>query len=100
MAFVKSLPMTYDETVVPVGEIARQVVVARRKGDDWYMGGLAGEREQAGTVSLNFLNEGRNYELKMVDDDGVPSQRTVRKGDVLSYRMRAGGGFVARLTVR
>ena len=99
-AFARSLPMTYDETVVPVGEIAKSIVVARRKGTTWYVGGLAGTRAQAVDFALGFLTRDRPYALRLVRDDGTVETRTVTADDKLSVSMVSGGGFVATLSLR
>lgn len=96
--FVKCLPMTYDNTVVPVAEIAKKIVVARQKGTTWYVAGLCGERADKAEFALDFLEEGVDYSLEMWCDEASPKVRTVRKGEVLSVPMLAGGGFAAILT--
>ena len=40
LSFLSNVPVTWDETVVLDGEIGEYVIVARKKGDDWYVGWL------------------------------------------------------------
>ncbi|MGJ8691858.1 MAG: glycoside hydrolase family 97 catalytic domain-containing protein [Thalassotalea sp.] len=42
-AFIKGLPLTYDESQVLVGDIGQAYVVARRKADKWWIGGVVNE---------------------------------------------------------
>ena len=95
--FIRRLPMNYDDTIVPVAEIARKIVVARRKDDTWYLAGLVGEKAQTVSFPLDFLADGRSYSLTLIRDDGESERRMVRKSDVLSVDITSGGGFVATI---
>ena len=37
--YIASLPVVFDKTIVPQGEIGKYIVTARKKGNDWYVGG-------------------------------------------------------------
>ena len=37
--YIVSLPVVFDKTIVPQGEIGKYIVTARKKGNDWYVGG-------------------------------------------------------------
>ena len=41
--FLKTVPVTWDETRLLMGEPGQFVVMARRHGDQWYIGGINGE---------------------------------------------------------
>lgn len=92
--FVKSLPMTYDETRVLVGEISKRIIVARRKETVWYVGGISGSKASTISLTADFLEPNCGYQLMMVSDDGLVV-RTVHRGEMLNVKMSAGGGFVA-----
>ncbi len=96
--FVKRLPMTYEDTVVPVGEIAKKMVVARRQGTTWYVAGLCGEAPESAAFALDFLTDGVEYTLELWRDDVKHEERRVKKGESLSVEMLAGGGFSAILS--
>lgn len=102
--FVKALPMTYDESRVVEAEVAKHVTVARRKDDRWYLAGLTGAAAHMVRINLDFLPDGKTFQLKLVTDDFKTSDecrqakaelRLVRKGDVLEIKMDKAGGFVA-----
>lgn len=95
--FLKALPWTYDETRVLDGEIAQRLVVARRKGDRWFLGGMSGARAQETSIGTEWLEPGVTYELKAVTDAGTDA-RMLRRGDPLRVRMSAAGGYVATVT--
>jgi alpha-glucosidase len=99
---IKSIPSVWDETFVyPQSEIGEIAAFARRSGDVWFLAILNGLTGRNIGVPLHFLAR-RGYRATLVRDqmnepaglriENVP----VRHGQVLSIKMRAGGGFVAR----
>ena len=99
---IKSVPSTWDETRVLTGsEIGELVLVARRKGDTWFVAAMSGPAAQTMQVPLSFLPPGR-YQSALVRDD-APDGSTVRvesrvhtQKDMLALELRAGGGFLGR----
>ena len=51
-------PTTWDETRALGGALGEYVVVARRKGDRWFVGALSNEMERRIDLPLGFLGEG------------------------------------------
>lgn len=106
LEFVKALPWTYDDTRVLDAAVARHLVLARRRGETWYLAGMTGDAARTASVALDFLPEGRNCALTLWRDDAadaasprgyVRETRRVRRGDRLEIPMSPGGGFVALL---
>jgi alpha-glucosidase len=53
---VQQIPVVWDETVVlPQSEIGELVLLAKRKGRDWYLIALNGETPKSLSIKLNFL---------------------------------------------
>ena len=104
--FIVEVPTWWDETRVLKDSIAELLVMARRKGDVWYLGGMSGERSHAVSLSLGDLLKGQGRMHLWEDVDArFPNQlrkRSVDVGvdDVLKVHLEAGGGFVARLEER
>ncbi|NEW78353.1 MAG: glycoside hydrolase family 97 protein [Gelidibacter sp.] len=67
--FISNVPSVWDETIVlPQSKIGELAILARRKGNDWYLGVLsAGEKKQL-EVNCEFLKEG-NYSSEIFSDD-------------------------------
>lgn len=107
-AFMKQLPMTYDETRVLDAQIGRHLVVARRKGRTWYLAGMTGAAAVTTTLDFAFLPSHATATLTLWKDDPaagagrvcgtVRETRTVGCHDKVVVPMAAAGGFVA--TVR
>ena len=97
--FVKQLPTVWDETKMVYGYPGRDVVMARRSGEKWFLGGINGEKKNKEIVlTLDFLGMGRTYTAKLiVDGDDYKSlnykEIQVKKGDKFPVKMLPCGGF-------
>jgi alpha-glucosidase len=109
MEFLSAVPPVWDETKVLDGKIGEYAVIARQAADgDWYVGAMTGSAAHELDVVLDFLDTG-NYEAHIYQDGpnvekfAADLERLVRpakKGDRMTIKMAAGGGFEARLTRR
>jgi alpha-glucosidase len=101
--FLKSVPVTWDETKYITGEPGSEIVLARRKGDVWYIAGINGEKkEKELTLRLPFIKEGK-YKLELITD-GIKDTTFEHiqsdfdgGGDTFNIVFLARGGFVGRL---
>jgi len=66
--FLKDVPTSWDETRVLEGEIGRFIVIARRKGDRWYVGAMTNEEGRKLSVPLSFLSPGRRWQARIWQD--------------------------------
>jgi alpha-glucosidase len=103
--FIAAVPEVWDETVALDGKIAEHIAIARRKGNEWYVGALTNWDPREMELDLSFLGEG-NYKAE-VFRDGVNADRVgsdhkhetidVPKDRKLKIAMAPGGGYVARI---
>ena len=103
IAFLKAVPAVWDESKLLAGEPGKLVVVARRKGQDWYVAGISGtDTPQTVTVSLAALGPTAHSLAMIVDGKGPRALTSVTKavavGGTLTVDLQSRGGFVARLT--
>lgn len=103
-SFLKNVPNTWDDTKLLDGYPGRYVVIARKKGDGWYVGGInsGGRREKVQNLKFDFLPEGKPYKLTLLSDgehDQVFTTKylVVNKSDDIDVRMFRRGGFAAYL---
>ncbi len=106
-SFIARIPTTWEETKVLEAKISDYILLARRSGDNWYVGGMTDEGQRIFTMDFSFLEEGGNYEIEWIED-GINSDRiakdylkktqSVKQGDVLEINMNSGGGWVAIIT--
>ena len=99
--FVKLVPAAWDETRFLGGDIDSHVVVARRKGKDWYVGVMGTEQPRDVNVPLSFLGDGR-FKARIWADGDSPttlniSERIVGAADSITLRLAPSGGAAIRI---
>jgi alpha-glucosidase len=103
--FVTRVPTWWDETRVLDAEIGRRLVTARRRGQAWYVGGIAAGPPFEVALPLTFLGPG-TWSARVWQDaaesDADPNQldvetRQVAACDPLRVRLATDGGFAAEL---
>jgi alpha-glucosidase len=100
--FVKMVPTTWDETRFLAGDIDDYVVVARRKGKDWYIGAMGNEKPHKISLPLKFLGDGK-FRAKVWEDGATAttlreSERAVSSTDALELKLAPSGGAAARIS--
>jgi alpha-glucosidase len=102
--FLTTVPANWDETRVLMAELDRVLVVARRRGNVWYLGGMTGDKSASVDLPLAFLGDG-DFTAELLldaagDDPTKLENRQLNANANASLRIEipAGGGFVA--TVR
>jgi len=106
LEFFDHVPTAWDDTRVLHGQIGQYAVIARRRGADWYLGGMNSGQERTLDVPLTFLPPGRPYVAQIYSDDPAVATRThvkierlpVDADSVLKFKMSAQGGQAVRLT--
>jgi alpha-glucosidase len=103
--FLRAVPTSWDETRVLEGVIGESIVVARRRGREWFVGALTNEQPRTIHVPLRFLGRGA-YTLNAFADGSDaandPKQLSVstsrvRAGGILTLRLAPSGGYAAHL---
>lgn len=105
MEFLRAVPTTWDDTRVLGARIAEYVLVARKSGRDWYVGGMSDWDARDLEVDFSFLPEG-NFTLDAYED-GVNADRNasdynktstqVNRTTKLKIHLASGGGWAARI---
>ncbi|WP_290797601.1 glycoside hydrolase family 97 protein [Flavihumibacter sp. UBA7668] len=100
--FITGLPVEWDETrVLEPSAIGDVVVMARRKGSDWYLVAVTEKPIANLIVPLDFLGQGE-YSGKLLRDDPSSATSLIESGgrysstNSITISLRAQGGFVAR----
>lgn len=91
LGFWRHLPTTWDETRVIQGDIGRRAVVARRHGQEWFLGAISPGEGKFG-IPLKFLPAENNFTAQKYFDTpgGVQMEelrvdsRTVIEADIAS----------------
>lgn len=104
--FITSVPVNWDETRVLVAEAGQYIVMAKRRGDQWFIGGITNDKQREVEVTLSFLPEGKELHMTSFVDgvnadrmamDYRMEQRTVNRNTKLSIKMARNGGFAAAI---
>jgi alpha-glucosidase len=105
-AFIKDVPTVWDDTKVLAGHPGDFIVMARRRGQNWYMGSMTDENPRKLGVPMSFLDQGTKYTATIYSDaldaDKNPehvilSETGVTSSTVLSITMVAGGGHAVSI---
>lgn len=110
--FISSLPTVYDEMRCIMGKMGEYIVIARRKGNDWYVAGETNWNAREIDLTSSFLPSG-TYEITAFMD-GVNADKVAtdyqtftmtvplshEPYESISIRMASGGGFAAKLIRR
>jgi len=94
-----------DEIKILEAKVSRYIITARKKNNDWYIGGMTDWTSREFTLPLDFIDE-ENYTSELCMDgvnadsyasDYVIKKFIFRKGEPLKIKMAQGGGFLLRL---
>ena len=105
MEFLKPVPSVWDDTKPLSGKISDYVVVARRSGNDWYVGAMTDWTARDLDIDFSFLPDG-DFHMQSYEDgvnaDRMASDYKMKKSDVnkstkLKVHLAPGGGWAAHL---
>ena len=71
--FLVEVPTTWDETRFVAGEPGEYVVVARRSGKTWYLGGMTNWTSRNLSLPLSFLGDG-SFEANVNSDGSLDGE--------------------------
>jgi alpha-glucosidase len=98
--FLQNLPESWEETMLVGGEPGSNIVLARRSGDRWFVGGMRAGSGDALELPLAGFG-GKRLLVDLLTDDGANGSATRKStvaasaGDVLSVPTANNGGFAA-----
>lgn len=102
--FLKTVPTAWDETRLLSGYPGNHVVIARRRGNQWYIGGLNGQdHAQTLQFNLSFLKSNK-AKISIIKDGGNDKSFTTQTLSVnankpVTVNCLPRGGFVATVVV-
>lgn len=106
LKFFDDVYTTWDDTKVLQGEVGQYITVARRKGNEWFLGNITNNDSRMLDVDLSFLPKGKKY-IAEVYTDGDQSIKTRTKVRISTFRvdgtkqlrfqLKASGGSAVRL---
>jgi len=106
--FLAGIPVEWNETRLLNGKIGQYTILARRSGDNWYVGAISDWQERSFDLQTDFLKPG-NYHLEMIEDginagiraeDYKKVESDFTAGEVLKLKLASGGGWVGKITLK
>ena len=108
LKFMAETPTTWDETKVLEGKIGKYVVIARRHGKDWYIGGMCDWDGKEVEIDLSkILSPDTDYKAEIIRDGANAGRvgtdfkycvKSLTSADKLKLKMAPGGGFAVKLS--
>jgi alpha-glucosidase len=105
MEFLGSFPTVWDQTQIISARVSDYAIIARKKGNTWYVAGMTDWTAREFTINLNFLDKGQ-YILTGYED-GLNSEKNPRdyrhrealvdKTKSIQIKMAPGGGFAFKI---
>jgi len=106
LSFLAEVPVTWDETICINASISHYVTVARKHGNNWYLGSMTDFTSRSFEVPLSFLDEGQ-YSVTFFRD-GINADRNaedytsetiiVNNKSMLTLKLASGGGYACKIT--
>lgn len=101
--FLREVPNAWDDTKLIDGYPGKDIIIARQKGNLWYIGGLNAEQiPKSKALTFNFLPIGIKYKLTLISDGEHDKEfstqyMVVDKYSSVNVKLLRRGGFVAYL---
>ncbi len=98
--FLKAVPAAWDETRLLSGYPGKDIVIARKRGNRWYVGGLNGlDQAQILSFKIDFIKQ-KKAKISIIKDGSGDqsfsnSARSVTQGQKININCLPRGGFVA-----
>jgi len=106
MEFLSEVPTVWDQTIVLEAEVSDYILIARKNGEDWYVGGMTDWDARNIDLNLSFLSKGEKYEMTIYQDginadriatDFIQTKLTVDNSYNQKIHLAKGGGLAVVL---
>lgn len=104
--FITKVPVTWDETRIIAANLGEMLVVAKRKADKWYIGGMTNGKERVLDIQFDFLKPQKSYKMTYFEDginagkqamDYRKKEQSITSSSTHQISMVANGGWAAVL---
>ncbi|WP_159519750.1 glycoside hydrolase family 97 protein [Sunxiuqinia indica] len=105
IAFFDAVKTVWDDTKVINGEVGKYITVARRSGDEWYVGAITNNDGRNIQIPCSYLEPGKSYTATIYYDDMSLNSRTnvnintqeVDNKSTLNFELQASGGVAIHI---
>jgi alpha-glucosidase len=103
--FFKNTPTVWDESKVLESEIGQFATIARRSGNDWFLGSLTGNEPRTCNIDFKFLDSGADYSATVYSFDPESESSTkvkieqiqVNSNTKLEFEILANSGLAIQI---
>ncbi len=104
-SFIAAIPTVFNETIALYGQLGEVVCIAKRAGNNWFIGALNNWSEKDITIDFSFLAK-EKFNIEIFRDglnadkdatDYLVEKRDVLNSNKLTIHLAPGGGWVARV---
>ncbi|TKC58158.1 glycoside hydrolase family 97 protein [Pedobacter hiemivivus] len=101
MNYLSRVPTVFDETKPLAGKIGEYAIIAKRKGQEWFVGAMTNWTERSIPMDFRFLPAGKSYTAEIYTDNedaNLNAERydyksvKVNSNTKLDLKMASGGG--------
>lgn len=106
MTFLGNVPTDWEQTLPLVAKVGEYAVVARKKGDEWYVGGMTNGEARDLEIDFSFLPDGVERMAEVFRDNTTTDTNakaythevfSVTNATKKSYHLSPGGGVAIRI---
>ncbi len=107
MKFLSQVPTEWDETIVLDAKLGEYIIIARRNGQQWYLGAMTNWESREFEIDLSFIGD-QKYEATVWKDgpnahrnaqDFVKENFVLDKNKQLKIKLAPGGGWACILSI-
>ncbi|MGS2722621.1 glycoside hydrolase family 97 catalytic domain-containing protein [Porticoccus sp. GXU_MW_L64] len=106
--FIRQMPASWDESRVLHSDPQSRITMARRSGNNWFVGTAGNEQGGDIDITLDFLEPGASYRVTLYEDAADTHfktnpeayrirEKTVARGDIIRANIAPGGGHAMTL---
>ncbi len=106
MEYLSAVPTVFDETKALDARVGEYAIIAKRKGKNWFVGGMTNWTAREQTINLSFLPKGKTY-IAEIYTDGADAETVassyshkqikVNSKSKIDINMAKGGGAAVYL---
>lgn len=107
--FIAKIPTVFDETVALDSEVGKHIAIARKKGNNWYLGAITNWNSRDITIDFSFLEKRKTFEADLFTD-GINAEKaavdykrekiTVDSTSKITFHLASGGGLSAIISLK
>ncbi len=103
--FISTIPTEWEDLKVLHAKMGEHTVVARKNGDNWYIGAITDWTAKSFEIDLDFLDDA-NYKIEYIEDginadtraiDYIKKSMSVTNTETIQIDLAPGGGWIAKV---